>query len=217
MQGAREPGEWSEPRARRASTRRALRGASLIEMMTVVVLLSLMAAVAAPNMFPLVQKTRLGGEAEAVASFLFAVRARAMADGRCYRVQVTAGGKRITTERRNSGDCVDLTKDGWTPSPLLMIAETAITYRLADPTDVVTKSAANDLLVFRPNGRLYGDGDLDASDDRARIVVDNSNVAESRSVIVNGTGRVCVIPSTALLPPAMTPATAANDCDRHIP
>ena len=52
-------------------------------------------------------------------------------------------------------------------------------------------TAADHLVVFRPNGRLWGDGDLDVTNDGARIRVSNINTEDQRAVVVQPVGRIC--------------------------
>ncbi len=203
-----------------ATRTRALRGVSLIEMMVVIAILGIMAAIATPQLLPILKKSRLNTDAESVASFMNAVRERAIAKNRCYRVQVV-GGRTLTADERNSGDCastVNLTTiDGWNAASQRLTAEPGSTFLFAGAdANSTTGTLASDI-IFRPSGRLRGDNDLNTVDDRIRIRITQTGLAnEQKHVVVMGSGRICVIHVSGV-PPAMTPANASNDCTLAIP
>ncbi|MBI1947979.1 MAG: type II secretion system protein [Deltaproteobacteria bacterium] len=82
------------------------RGFSLIEVMLVVVILGVAAALAIPNLLPEVRKAKVDSGAEAVASFLARARTEAMLSKRCVRAWVdSTDARRMSAERLNSFDC----------------------------------------------------------------------------------------------------------------
>ncbi|MDP2345256.1 MAG: prepilin-type N-terminal cleavage/methylation domain-containing protein [Deltaproteobacteria bacterium] len=84
----------------------ARRGFSLIEVMVVVAIISVVAALAVPNLLPEVHKAHVGGGAEVVAAILGRARGEAMLSKRCVRVWIdSTNPNRIVTERLNSFDC----------------------------------------------------------------------------------------------------------------
>jgi prepilin-type N-terminal cleavage/methylation domain-containing protein len=167
-----------------------LRGTSLIEMLIVVSLLGIIAALATPAMQPTVAEFRVFSSTTAVASFIDDARRRAVAEGRCTRVRLTGG--RLVTERRTGTDCVNLGTEGWTSAEITLGLEGPV--RLTADALTVPASVTRDdhLIVFRPNGRLYGDGDLDTTDDGARIELKETAAQDHRAVVITAQGRVCM-------------------------
>lgn len=197
---------------------RALRGVTLIEMMVVIALLGVMGAIAAPQLLPIVKKARMNSEGEAVASFLNAVRERAIAKNRCFRVIVTAS--LLTAEERDSGDCatsLTLTGiDGWNTASSRLVADKGTTYTYAATDCASCTGTLSSDIIFRPSGRLRGDNDLSTTDDRIRIRVQQATLNEEKDVVVMGSGRICVI-HIAGTPPSMATPNARNDCNLAIP
>jgi prepilin-type N-terminal cleavage/methylation domain-containing protein len=167
-----------------------LRGTSLIEMLITVSLLGIIAALAVPAMQPTVAEFRVYSSATAVASFIDDARRRAVAEGRCTRVRSLNG--RLITERRNATDCVNLTLEGWTSAEMTLGLEGPVKLDLQALTNPGVTPTADHMIIFRPSGRLYGDGDLDTSDDGVRIVMTESQAQDFRAVIVTAQGRVCL-------------------------
>lgn len=169
---------------------RVLRGTTLIEMLIVVSVLGIIAALATPAMQPTVAEFRVYSSTTAVASFLDDARRRAVAEGRCTRVRFQGG--RLVTERRNATDCVNLTREGWTSAESTLGLEGPVRLTLESLTVPSGVTAEDHTIVFRPNGRLYGDGDLDTSDDGVRVVLQETQALSSRAVVVTAQGRVCL-------------------------
>lgn len=172
-----------------------LRGTSMIEMLLVVSILGIITALAAPNLQPAVAGHRLYAATIEVGALLDQARRRAVSEGRCYRVRIDSIG-RLAIEGRGSSDCVNLDRDSWRPSVYENVMAPGITYTIegltvpASPTKIGLE-AADHTIIFRPNGRLYGDGDSVTSDDGARILLQNATAIETRSVIVEAIGRIC--------------------------
>lgn len=167
-----------------------LRGTSLIEMLIVVSLLGIIAALATPAMQPTVAEFRQFSSATAVAAFLDDARRRAVAEGRCTRVRLSGG--KLVTERRTGTDCVNLTRDGWTAAEMQLGLDGPVQVTLEGVTTPAGVTASDHVIVFRPNGRLYGDGDLDTSDDGARVVLKETQAVHFRGVVITAQGRVCL-------------------------
>lgn len=185
--------------------RRGPKGVSLLELLIVVAILGIATAMAVPNLMPTVAGHRLHAQTLAVTGFVDTIRRRAIADGRCYRIyqsDPTNPKSSLVAERRNSSDCVNLatpSTGGWTHAAVLS-SESGTTFSIESRLPATLPSPFLDTalspkekhhVIFRPNGRLWGDGDLDTSDDGARINVSSPNARETRAVVVNSIGRVC--------------------------
>ena len=176
--------------------------------MVVLSILGVVTALALPALLPLIKGNRLLSAPEAIAGFVDTARRRAIYEGRCTRVRQVA--TTLVLDVRDSGDCVNLDKDGWV---------TASTFRLEPELSVVTDAAtiplnaccnnASHHIIFRPSGRLWGDGDLRIDDDGARVIVSVAGLAQTRSVDITANGRICVTASTGT--PA--PLGSAVTCD----
>jgi Tfp pilus assembly protein FimT len=70
----------------------------LIEVMMVVAIIAIMAAVAVPNLLPEVHKAHVGGGAEVVAAAVARARSEAMVSKRCVRVWIDSTNTHRTPE-----------------------------------------------------------------------------------------------------------------------
>ena len=182
------------------------RAFTLLETMVVVAILGIIASLAVPNLTPMVKSSRLQGDTERVAAFLEAVRARTMSEQRCF--MVTVSGSTVFATRRSSPDCVNLGADGWdNPSTMSMTVDVGSTLRLGSADALPSGLAADQRMIFRPNGRLRGDADFDGSEEIARIVVGATGLTQQNVVLVTPFLRVCTIPGspvTATVPTLTT-------------
>lgn len=180
------------------------RGVTLLEMMVVVAMLGILAALAVPNVQPAVRRARLRGAAEEIAGFLDDARHRAVSQGRCFRVRVV-GGDTLVMERRNSVDCVDLAKDGWEAAERTRVMSGFALTASAVPAAV----PADERLVFRPSSRLRGDGSRTTTVYGAGVDITIPAVPEQARVTVTRLGRICtavsVTPPAALAAPVVCP------------
>lgn len=151
-------------------------------------ILGVMAAVAVPNLLPLVHAGKLSGTALQVAGFVDSTRTRAVAEGRCYRLKVV--GASLVQERRTGTDCVNLSEESW-EGPLRALPIPGATFAIASTVADDATDGANHRLVFRPSSRLRGDGDLDVTDDHARVSIRLAGVEGSSTVEIMATGRTC--------------------------
>lgn len=187
---------------------RPLRGTSLIEMLVVVSLLGIISALAVPNIAPTAASYRLHAQTAELAAVIDQARRRAVSEGRCYRVRLSGGS--IVVEGRNSSDCVNLNLDGWNTRSAIMGRDGTTVFTVQSLTDASGVTAADHRIVFRPNGTLWGDGDLTVTDDGARILLTNTSAPEQRAVIIQATGRVCTRNHNGSAP--VITATGALDC-----
>jgi type II secretion system protein H len=179
-----------------------LRGASLIEMMVVLGIVGILAAIAVPSFGPMIRGQRVTAAATLVAALLDEARQRAVAEGRCHRV-IAPTTQRLRIERRTSADCASSVADAsWTAMKEIVIDGFSVAVESAPVLDAGTE------LVFRPNSRLRGDGDLTVfADEIARVVlsVPSSPIRATITVIANG--RVCAETFAADPPVLVTTAT----------
>jgi Tfp pilus assembly protein FimT len=167
-------------------------------MMIVVVIVGVVAAIAVPNLSPLVKRQRLKGKAEAVASVLDRGRRLAYAHGRC--TQVTSTGSALELEKPDptvassqGNDCTQLNGSGVAATSLSNMNWKRVQRLPADGTLTFNLDDTNGLteIIFRPSGRLRGDGDLATTDDGARIDVNYPELGEGWLVKVTPAGRIC--------------------------
>jgi prepilin-type N-terminal cleavage/methylation domain-containing protein len=93
-------------RRRRAAGRaHGIRAFTLLESMVTVAVLGIVAALALPNLTPMIHRLQLSRAGSAVAAFVSQAQTRAMADRRCTRVRVVAG--ELVSEVANVFDCGD--------------------------------------------------------------------------------------------------------------
>lgn len=180
------------------------RAFSLIEMMLVVAILAVLAALAVPAMGPQVDLTRLEGTTEAIASLLSRAQAEAMASKRCVRVRID--GARVVAERLNTYDCdvspgtaplIDASKPRWVEVAALRI-DGSLSVEF-DPVPSETAAAAigeMDQIRFRPSGRLFS-ADTTITDDDGVVKVTHTGMsagpASTKKVLVEAQGLVCVL------------------------
>lgn len=176
------------------------RGVTLIEMMVVMAIVGVIAALTVPNMNPIIERQRLLASAEEAASVLDRARRKAHAEGRCYRVRLNGDGLELQRKGgANGADCVGddshvLTSPTWDPALQTVPPSLGVTFTIE------TRDGGGDI-ILRPNSRLRGNGNWDISDDQAQIVVRHRN-GEGVSVRVMPNGRICKHRFT-LTPPAI--------------
>jgi Tfp pilus assembly protein FimT len=172
---------------------------TLVEIVVVLAMLGVIAALAVPNLLPLLSVGRLDGAALEVAAFVEDTRVAAAVEGRCHRVRVV-NGREIVDDRRTGGDCINLGSEGWSEVRRLPL-EPGSTMTLASTTNAPV-SPDEHRIVFRASSRLWGDGDLDVTDDHAQVVVRVPDASVgSRTVEITAAGRICVRSHGGAAPP----------------
>lgn len=156
------------------------RGFSLIEVMVVVAIVGIIAALAVPALLPEVQKTTLEGGTENVASFIARARSEAMKSKRCVRVWVpSTATSQMVAERLNNFDCdiapatlplpgpvgIDGSANVWLEFARLRLDSGKLTIALTPapsscnpaPGSVAGTPAGfpGQEIRFRPNGRVF--------------------------------------------------------------
>lgn len=187
--------------------RDGMRAFSLIEMMLVVGILAVLAAIAVPAMGPYVDAAKLEGSAEAVASLVSRAQAEAMTAKRCVRVRLD-DDHTVVAERLNSWDCdvnpstalILAGSPQWIEFDRLVVTEGVIEVEF-DPVPSETTGAALggtevDQIRFRPSGRLFS-ADLDVTDDDGVLKLSHTHMsgglADTKKVLVEAQGLVCVL------------------------
>jgi prepilin-type N-terminal cleavage/methylation domain-containing protein len=177
-------------------------GFTLLEMMVVLALVGVITALVSVDMGSLAGGIQDQVAGEQVATYLDGVRRRAHSSGRCWRVRLVSG--ELRAQQRGSGDCVSDPGGGtWVDAagaPRLA-PEQGYTFSL---DALPAAPAAPNNLIFRPSGRLRGDGDLALAEEEARVVVAHRR-GTHRVVTVTGTGRMCVGASLRSVPTLSTP------------
>jgi prepilin-type N-terminal cleavage/methylation domain-containing protein len=169
------------------------RGMTLIELMVVVAILAILAAISASALAPMVARYRQMVAAEAVAQLVSQARVEARQQGRCYRVQVLLAGAPVLpgtagdtlhAVRRNSADCQ-------TATPTL-VADSRITdVRLPQGLQALVPATLTEP-EFRPNG--YTQNGLNTE-----IQVGPTGAPTTRVAIVSY-GPICSGPVTPVQP-----------------
>ncbi len=151
------------------------RGVTLIELVMLCIVIAILAAIAIPNMSPVVQRFRLRGAAWQVAGDLRLARQRAVTIRKRFRVCLT--GCAITVP----ANAYSVERDEGTVSSPRWISETGAPVRLPEG---VSLSATAVAATFNQTGITSG----------ATFTL--SNLLGSYQVVVNSTGRVKVCQGT---------------------
>ena len=181
------------------------RGFSLIEMMLVVAILAIMAAIAVPSMSPQVDAAKLEGTAEGIASLLWRAQAEAMSSKRCVRVRLS--GADVIAERENSFDCdtaaaasalIDNTSPLWIQIADFKLDGSLMTAAFS-PVPGESSAAAlggsePDQIRFRPSGRLFS-SDTNVTNDDGVILITHARMTRGNTVkvLVESQGLICVL------------------------
>ncbi len=202
-------GESRTAIARRRGLLSAARGVTLIEVMIVVAIIGIVAAIATPNLQPVLQNQKLVAAGEEVAALVERARRKAYNEGRCYRVRVS--GDNLVLQRKggnNGANCkgdaggFDISSHTWEAAIATVRPETgAISFG-------IDTNYGQDEIIFRPSSRLRGDGDH-VSDDRAQVTAEHALLGKGIAFRVTPVGRICRVPFDGSAPSV---AAAVAEC-----
>ena len=166
------------------------RGFTLLETMVVLAVLAVLATIAVPDLSPAVHRARHRGASEELVAFLERARREARAEGRCHRVKMS--GNSLIMQERATADCSStdvLDEAGWNAPKYTLNPPLSVFFQLDSlPAPALP---GDEEVVFRPNGRVRGNNNLDITDDGARLVVGYQPLGSERwVVIVTTAGRI---------------------------
>jgi prepilin-type N-terminal cleavage/methylation domain-containing protein len=196
------------------TTRRRFRAFSLIEVMVVVSILAIIAALAGPTLGPMKYAIEVDGVTQQVGAFLGRARAEAMAQRRCVRVTIpgTQPPSVMVAELLNVYDCDDAPATAarangatplaagnlWIEFARLRIdrADIRIAFDPAPPETVTGapgSTGGNPELRFRPTGRLWAPPSVaNPGDGVVRVTHQRLPAASSfKEVLVQRHGPIC--------------------------
>ncbi len=187
----RWPRRWRERSARR-------RGFSLLEMMVVVAILGIIAALAVPNLLPAVRIEALRAAGHALGGFATQARLAAMVERRCVRLRIASATNPaiVVAERLNSFDCenpsapliVD-TQPLWIEFARQIQDVPALTIEFA-PDSAETPGEVR----FRPSGRVFS-ADETLNDDDVVLVIAHPSLDAPNDVrvLIDAAGPICTL------------------------
>jgi type II secretory pathway pseudopilin PulG len=184
----------------------------LVEAMTAVAITGIIAALAVPNLLPVIHRTELGGATDNVLGFVSRARVQAFADRRCVQmiVQPKVAGQRQTVLLRelNTYDCDGLTAHGqsiasaprvvsggplWTEIDRLDLESALVEVSFINHPPTLTNAEGNDLggdeLRLRGNGRIWSPDDV-TTDDNVTIQLRHLRSGETKQFRVASNGVV---------------------------
>lgn len=178
---------------------------SLLEVMVTMAILSIIAALAVPNMLPEVQKAQLTTSVDAVAAFIGAARDEAMLQRRCTRVRLDppdGPSDVLVIETANALSCEDVLEGrplaGQRVEPLQPPWVESRRLKLESPRLEATFTAEVPVLEipqlrFRPTGRVWTQ-DTFIDDDSVAITLLHPALGQRRHVVVRPNGFICTPP-----------------------
>jgi prepilin-type N-terminal cleavage/methylation domain-containing protein len=187
------------------------RAFSLLEVVVVVAMAGVLAAVALPSLLPVIHLTELGGATDNLLGFFAEARVRAMTDRRCVQVVAVDAGaaeqQRVVMRRLNTHDC---DADDLTAAPRVnpavwstidqLIFESPRVRASFDvgalaPADACLGIVAAECreVRFRPTGRIHS-ADADLTNDDVVVRVRHSGLSADKRFTLGGNGFVRLLP-----------------------
>lgn len=173
---------------------------SLLETMVVVAILSVVAALALPDLLPVVKTHRLAGALHSTAGFVARARQEALSRRRCVRVRL-ADSRTLVMEMLNSYDCdaADDTVRIDPTSPLYVEigslhheGDLGVAFARVPAAQPIGEPSQ---LRFRPSGRLWaidGRALVPPAPDSGVLVVSTTG-QPARGVVVESQGLICTV------------------------
>jgi prepilin-type N-terminal cleavage/methylation domain-containing protein len=178
---------------------RGLRAFSLLEMMVVVAILGVIAAIAVPNLLPAVRLEALNAGGHATAAFATQARLAAMAERRCVRLRVeqATAPAILVAERLNTFDCETPTTSPLIDSALPLWVEFSRQRQEIGALSLAFSPGSAETaseLRFRPSGRTFS-ADADLDDDDAVLVLTHPDLDSPNSVrvLIDAAGPICAL------------------------
>jgi prepilin-type N-terminal cleavage/methylation domain-containing protein len=187
----------------------ARRGFTLLELMVVMALISILAAIGAPSVTPALRREGLKAGTAMVLQFLASARAEAMSSRRCVRVRLLQGSNPaiLVRERLNSYDCehealnasgiplIDSAKTLWFETGRINVDPDYLTVSFIQAPGQADSPALDSTgdLRWRPTGRLYSSDTTVTNDDGALRLVHPKlpSAANFTTVIAESHGPLC--------------------------
>jgi prepilin-type N-terminal cleavage/methylation domain-containing protein len=185
------------------------RGFTLFELTLVILVIAIAAALALPDLIPVVRTQSLSSSGDALASFVARARFEAIARRRCTRVTLQ-DAHTLVLEELNSFDCenpvaFDATKPLYAKLATLRSAGGISFAFHVVPTDLPTAEPGSppepaQQLRFRPTGRVFQaiGGPLDDDDVSLRA---NGTGGAFHEVVVEAQGLICLLPANTTAGP----------------
>jgi prepilin-type N-terminal cleavage/methylation domain-containing protein len=148
------------------------RGYTFAELMIVMVVLGILAALALPNLSPIFSKDKLRTSTSAVTSSLYQARTKAVNEGAPFGVQFTGTGEFYVVSQ-----------------PRTTPVQTGVAYRLEEGVTITENTFVNGLVIFNVYGQLDRTC-LPSGDMSGRIILSNGLIDSTKVEVTFISGRI---------------------------